>query len=119
MPELPEVETARSLIADRALDRRIVDVDDRDEYVCRPHVVGDLQTALVGRTLTVAHRRGKTMWCETSPRRGGKQPGPDLGIHLGMAGRIIVTGADGTPAEAAVRIGRAPDRTSPSGTGSP
>lgn len=95
MPELPEVETARALIADRALDRRIADVDDRDEYVCRPHAVGDLRTALLGRTLTAAHRRGKTMWCETSPRRGGKQPGPDLGIHLGMAGRIIVTGADG------------------------
>ena len=30
MPELPEVETARSLIADEALNRLIVDVDDSD-----------------------------------------------------------------------------------------
>jgi formamidopyrimidine-DNA glycosylase len=30
VPELPEVETARQLIADRALHRRIVAVDDAD-----------------------------------------------------------------------------------------
>lgn len=95
MPELPEVETARSLIADHALERRIVDVDDTDTYVCRPHRPGEIRAALLGRRLTAAHRRGKTMWCETSGRRGGTQPGPDLGLHLGMAGRIIVTGAGG------------------------
>ena len=33
MPELPEVETARRLIADEALDRRITDVDDSDTFV--------------------------------------------------------------------------------------
>ena len=37
MPELPEVETARSLIADEALNRLIGDVDDSDTFVCRPH----------------------------------------------------------------------------------
>ena len=35
MPELPEVETARRLIADLALGRRITGVDDADTYVCR------------------------------------------------------------------------------------
>jgi formamidopyrimidine-DNA glycosylase len=35
MPELPEVETARSLIADEALHRLIVDVDDGDTFVCQ------------------------------------------------------------------------------------
>ena len=33
MPELPEVETARRLIADLALDRRITGVDDADTFV--------------------------------------------------------------------------------------
>ncbi len=91
MPELPEVETARSLLAAHALGRRIVDVDDRDAYVCRPHRPGEIRDALLGRRLTAAHRRGKTMWCDTSGRHGGKTPGPELGLHLGMAGRIIVT----------------------------
>ena len=100
MPELPEVETARSLIADQALHRRIVDVDDSDSYVRRPHSPGELRSALTGRSLTAAHRRGKTMWFETSPAGDAPLPGgPELGIHLGMSGRIVVTGADGTVAE--------------------
>ena len=99
MPELPEVKTARSLIADRALGRRIVGVDDADTFVCRPHTAGQLRETLTGRTLTAAHRRGKTIWCETSGVRGSAVPGPDLGIHLGMGGRIVVRAADGQAAE--------------------
>src|SRR6266540_2098455 len=100
MPELPEVEIARSLIADQALHRRIVAVDDSDSYVRRPHSPGELRSALTGRSLTAAHRRGKTIWLETSGTRDGAAPGgPELGIHLGMSGRIVVTGPDGTVAE--------------------
>src|SRR3954467_13991494 len=84
MPELPEVERARGLIADRALHRTIVAVDDSDTYVCRPHAPGEIADALVGRELVSAERRGKSMWCETSG------DGPALGLHLGMAGRIVV-----------------------------
>ena len=84
MPELPEVERARALIADRALGRRIAAVDDSDTYVCRPHAPGDLAAALTGRELVQAHRRGKSMWVETG------DDGPVLGLHLGMAGRIVV-----------------------------
>jgi len=87
VPELPEVERARALIEARALGRRIVEVDDTDTWVCRPHAPGEIADALTGRVLTAAHRRGKTMWCETD---GGE--GPVLGIHLGMAGRIVVDG---------------------------
>ena len=94
MPELPEVETARRLIAERALHRRIAGVDDADTFVCRPHSPGQLRDALVGRELTAVHRRGKTIWCETSGLGDSTEPGPDLGIHLGMGGRIIVTGPD-------------------------
>ena len=97
MPELPEVETARSLIADEALNRLIVDVDDSDTFVCRPHSPGELRDALIGRTLTAAHRRGKAMWLETSGA-GGSQ-GPDLGIHLGMGGRVVVISKDGQEVE--------------------
>ncbi len=85
MPELPEAEQARALIAERGLGRRIVAVDDRDTYVCRPHAPGEIADALIGTRLTAAGRRGKTMWCETDS-------GPTLGLHLGMAGRVIVDG---------------------------
>ena len=99
MPELPEVEKARQLIADEALHRRIVAVDDADTFVCRPHAPGELRDALTGRTLTAAHRRGKTIWLETSGLSESAEPGPDLGIHLGMGGRIVVTSTDGRTAE--------------------
>ena len=109
MPELPEVETARRLIADLALGRRIVGVDDADTFVCRPHSPGELRDALTGRMLTRAHRRGKALWCETSGTGGSAAPGPpgpDLGIHLGMSGRIVVTAKDGWVAEGGDPPGR-------------
>ena len=83
MPELPEAERARRQI-ERVLHREIVAVDDGDTYVCRPHAPGEIAAALTGRRLTAAHRRGKFMWVETD------DGGPDLGLHLGMAGRIVV-----------------------------
>jgi formamidopyrimidine-DNA glycosylase len=82
MPELPEAERARRAI-ERVLGREIVAVDDRDGYVCRPHAPGEMNAALVGRRLTAVHRRGKFLWAET----GG---GPELGLHLGMTGEILV-----------------------------
>jgi formamidopyrimidine-DNA glycosylase len=82
MPELPEAEVARQTL-ESVLGRRIAAVDDRDSYVCRPHAPGEIADALVGHTLATAHRRGKFMWLET-------EDGPALGLHLGMAGRIVV-----------------------------
>jgi formamidopyrimidine-DNA glycosylase len=82
VPELPEAERARQQL-ERVLGREIVAVDDRDTYVCRPHAPGEMAAALVGHRLTATHRRGKFLWLETDG-------GPDLGLHLGMAGRIAV-----------------------------
>jgi formamidopyrimidine-DNA glycosylase len=87
VPELPEVETARVVLERSALDREIAAVDDSDSYVCRPHPPGQIAEALVGRRLTAVHRRGKQLWLETS------EAGPTVGIHLGMSGRILVSGA--------------------------
>ena len=84
MPELPEAERARQAIESGGLHRRIVAVDDSDTYVCRPHTPGEIADALVGRELISAHRRGKAMWVQTS------DDGPVLGLHLGMAGHIVV-----------------------------
>jgi len=96
VPELPEVESARAVIERAALGRQIVDVDDSDTYVCRPHRPGEIRAALVGRRLTAAHRRGKSMWCETSGVDRSRVPGPTLGIHLGMSGKIVIADIDGS-----------------------
>ncbi|MFC0436599.1 Fpg/Nei family DNA glycosylase [Kutzneria buriramensis] len=88
MPELPEVESARSVIERAALGRLIVEVDDSDGYVTRPHSPGEIRAAVIGRRLVAAHRRGKSLWCDTSD-------GPALGIHLGMSGKIVIADADG------------------------
>jgi formamidopyrimidine-DNA glycosylase len=93
MPELPEVESARRVIEQLSLGRRIADVDDTDMYVCRPHAPGEIRAALAGRQLSTVHRRGKSMWCETSGVGRSRRPGPVLGIHLGMSGRVVF--ADG------------------------
>jgi formamidopyrimidine-DNA glycosylase len=87
MPELPEAERARRQL-EKVLGREIAAVDDTDTYVCRPHAPGEIASALVGRSLVAAHRRGKFLWCETD------DAGPDLGLHLGMAGRIVVDEAE-------------------------
>jgi formamidopyrimidine-DNA glycosylase len=92
MPELPEVELGRQVLA-RAVDREIRAVDDNDEWVCRPHPPGQIAKVLVGGRLTAARRRGKTMWCETAGRDG--EPGPNLGVHLGMNGQVRVDGERG------------------------
>jgi formamidopyrimidine-DNA glycosylase len=89
VPELPEVESARAVIERTALGKRIVDVDDSDTYECRPHRPGEIRSALLGRRLTVAHRQGKSMWCDTSGTGRSTGPGPVLGIHLGMSGKVV------------------------------
>ena len=95
MPELPEVESARAAIERAALNRRIAAVDDSDTYVCRPHAPGEIRAALVGRTFTEVHRQGKSIWCDTSGLNGSHTSGPELAVHLGMSGHILVTDPDG------------------------
>ncbi|PZS20925.1 MAG: formamidopyrimidine-DNA glycosylase [Pseudonocardiales bacterium] len=91
MPELPEVESARVVIAEWVLGQRVAAIEDVDSYVCRPHNAAEFEAALIGRRIERAHRRGKLIWCQTSPLRGRRSPGPHLGFHLGMGGRIVAT----------------------------
>jgi formamidopyrimidine-DNA glycosylase len=86
MPELPEAERAR-LALEAVLGRKIVAVEDGDTYVSRPHQPGEIAAALVGESFSSAQRRGKFIWLETDD-------GPTLGLHLGMAGRIIIDPED-------------------------
>jgi formamidopyrimidine-DNA glycosylase len=91
VPELPEAERARQTL-ETVLGRTVTRVHDGDTYVCRPHQPGELNDALGGRRLTSAQRRGKFLWLETD---GGE--GPILGLHLGMAGRIVLDDTDPHP----------------------
>jgi formamidopyrimidine-DNA glycosylase len=100
VPELPEVESARTVIAGGALGRRITEVDDSDPYECRPHAPGEIRAALLGRQLTAVHRRGKSMWCDTSGS------GPALGVHLGMSGRIMLASPGGAETDGGDYWGR-------------
>jgi formamidopyrimidine-DNA glycosylase len=97
MPELPEVESARLVIARAALGRTIIDVDDTDTYECRPHQPGEIRAALLGRQLRAAYRQGKSMWCAVAGPGEPAATGPTLGIHLGMSGKIVI--ADGRGSE--------------------
>jgi formamidopyrimidine-DNA glycosylase len=99
MPELPEAESARVVIEQAGLGRAIADVDDSDSYECRPHRPGEIRAALTGRRLTAAHRRGKSLWCDTSGTEVGDLAGPVLGIHLGMSGKIVVADGHGGEVE--------------------
>jgi formamidopyrimidine-DNA glycosylase len=89
VPELPEAERARQTL-ETVVGRRVTSVDDRDSYVCRPHAPGEIADALIGHEVASAHRRGKFLWLETTD-------GPTLGLHLGMAGRIVLDGPGESP----------------------
>jgi formamidopyrimidine-DNA glycosylase len=89
VPELPEAERARQTL-ERVVGKRITAVDDRDTYVTRPHSPGDIAGALIGHEVAAAHRRGKFLWLDTVD-------GPTLGLHLGMAGSIVLDGVGERP----------------------
>src|SRR3989449_3329377 len=89
MPELPEVEAARRLLARAAVGRRSVAV----RCVRDPVVFGGVSRArggraLRGRRVIAARRHGKHLWLELDRR-----PWPCF--HFGMAGGIEVRGGRG------------------------
>jgi formamidopyrimidine-DNA glycosylase len=86
MPEIIEVEAARSLIEARALQREIASVFAPDDWFLKRGLTpAAARSALTGRALTTARRRGKLMLVDTDAGRG-----PVLGMHLGMSGRVLV-----------------------------
>ncbi len=91
MPEMLEAETARRLIAARALDREIVKVHAPDAWFLKRGLTPRIaRSVLPGLRLTEVRRRGKLLLVDTE--------GPVLGLHLGMSGRILVDGeAAGDP----------------------
>ncbi|MBM3672070.1 MAG: formamidopyrimidine-DNA glycosylase [Actinobacteria bacterium] len=118
MPELLEVEAARTLVEALALNRPIAAVRAPDTwYLKRGLTPRAVRKALPGRRLTTARRRGKLLLVDTSGERSelagaasvrgaGNPPrsecdqsaGPTIGLHLGMSGRVLIDGeAAGDP----------------------
>ncbi|MDQ2814047.1 MAG: bifunctional DNA-formamidopyrimidine glycosylase/DNA-(apurinic or apyrimidinic site) lyase [Actinomycetota bacterium] len=97
MPELPEVETVR-----RGLERHVVGRPIETARVLHPRAVrrqpggaAEFESALPGRTLDTARRRGKYLWLSV---------GEDaLLAHLGMSGQLLV-GEPDRPVSPHVRI---------------
>jgi len=92
VPEILEVESARRLIEERALQRPIADVDADDSWYLKRGLTGSaVRAALRGRSLTAARRRGKLLLLDVDS-------GAVLGLHLGMSGRVVIDGeAAGDP----------------------
>lgn len=91
MPELPEVETVRAGIADHSLSRPVRSVRVVDARSLRRHLPGPahFETALTGRALRGAYRRGKYLWLTLS-KADGTLADEALVVHLGMSGQLLV-----------------------------
>jgi formamidopyrimidine-DNA glycosylase len=77
-----EIESYRRL-AEGALGRRIVRVDAPDPWYLKDGLTATaVRTALTGRRLTAARRKGKLLLLDTD--------GPTIGMHFGMTGRLFV-----------------------------
>lgn len=93
MPEILELEATRRAVAAHALDRPIAGVDAPDAwYLKRGLTPAVVTAALPDRRFVAARRHGKLLLLDTSPPSAGGDPGPVLGLHLGMTGRILVDG---------------------------
>jgi formamidopyrimidine-DNA glycosylase len=85
MPEIIEVEAARAVLEQRALDRVVAKVHAPDTwFLKRGTTAAALRHALVGNAFTAARRRGKQIYLDT------RDPDVRLGVHLGMSGRVLV-----------------------------
>lgn len=83
MPELPEVETVRRILAAHTPGCRIESVTGASVMMRRPLDITALQQVLPGRTLMEPRRRGKFLLLDT-------EPAGSLLVHLGMSGRLML-----------------------------
>ncbi|CAO2815227.1 unnamed protein product [Amaranthus hypochondriacus] len=86
MPELPEVEAARSAIAEHCIGKKIVKAIIADDTKV---IVGvsrsDFEASILNKTIVAAHRKGKNMWLQlNSP--------PFPSFQFGMAGAVYIKG---------------------------
>jgi len=114
MPELPEAEAQRRMLAKCVVGRRIASVDCReqggggreglfdDKVFAEGADEAAVEAFLVGATCVGARRRGKQLWLELE-RAGAARA---LLIHLGMTGSCVVRG-EAVPQYKAFRVDEA------------
>lgn len=97
MPELPEVEVVRRGLARHIAGRTIESVELLHPRAVRRHAAGpaDFVSALPGRRVEGARRRGKYLWLPVD--------GDALLAHLGMSGQLLI-GEPQRPLSAHVRV---------------
>lgn len=88
VPELPEVEAYRRLAAEAA-GRTVAAVEVHDRRFLRHRTSMATVTSLSGLVLTAARRRGKLLVLDLGPTLPA---GRRLGLHFGMAGRLLLDG---------------------------
>jgi formamidopyrimidine-DNA glycosylase len=95
VPELPEVEVVRRGLDRWVTGRTIAEVQVHHPRAVRRHLEGSdsFVTALTGRSLTAAHRRGKYLWLPLAEPDGASS-GRALVAHLGMSGQLLVEKPD-------------------------
>ncbi|NSC22837.1 Fpg/Nei family DNA glycosylase [Streptomyces albus subsp. chlorinus] len=86
MPELPDVEGFRRVLADCARGRTVRRVEVRDAGVLHGVGARQLSDALEGRRFTEPERHGKWLLAHTG--------GPTVLLHFGMTGRLVCARPD-------------------------
>jgi len=87
VPELPDVEAFRGVVADHGAGRRITSVRVADPQVLRDVGARKLRDTLTGRSFREPERHGKWL---IVPLSGG----PVLLLHFGMTGSVVWESAD-------------------------
>ena len=87
MPELPEVETVKRILAPQLCGRRIERVNIKNAQVIAHPDAESFADLLTGKTITGMSRRGKFLKAEL-------EDGGSLCLHLRMTGQLLVTPAD-------------------------
>ncbi|MGW0083284.1 Fpg/Nei family DNA glycosylase [Streptomyces sp. NPDC003393] len=96
MPELPDVEGFRQVLASCAQGRVVQRVEVRDTGVLHGFGVRRLREALEGRRFAEPERHGKWLLARTDD-------GPTLMLHFGMTGRLVCCRPE-DPADAHDRV---------------
>ena len=97
MPELPEVESARTLCETHCVGATVTAVaflEDGtfDEKIFAGTTAKAFRSALLGRTLASAKRLGKHMWWEMAGGGGSTSASHSPLFHFGMTGAFSVRG---------------------------
>ncbi|KAK8525106.1 hypothetical protein V6N12_029949 [Hibiscus sabdariffa] len=86
MPELPEVEAARRAVEENCLGKKIKRaIIANDSKVIEGVSSSEFESAVVGKTIVSAHRKGKNLWLQLD-----SPPFPTF--QFGMAGAIYIKG---------------------------